>query len=281
MPKKALIAGCGYVGCELAARLVRDGHDVYGLRRNVGALPAGVRPVEADLADASTLDDLPRGLDVIFYTASSDASSEQAYRRAYVDGLRNAIEALSTAGSLPGRLIVTTSTAVYGQDRGEWVDETSETAPEGFQGRVLLESERLATSTEMESVVVRFGGIYGPGRTRLIDSVRRGEAAVPDRPAYTNRIHRDDCAGVLRHLMGLPAPERVYLGVDDEPADRRDLITWLAAELGAPEPPLETRSGPSGKRCRNARLVATGYAFEYPTFRQGYAAVLADLPSSP
>ena len=99
------------------------------------------------------------------------------------------------------------------------MDETSETSPREFSGRRLLEGEQLFLQSPFPATIVRMAGIYGPGRTRLIDQVRRGEAICQTgEPRYTNRIHRDDCAGVLRHLMSLSSPDAMYLGTDHEPA---------------------------------------------------------------
>ena len=133
------------------------------------------------------------------------------------------------------------------------------------------------------ATVVRFAGIYGPGRGWLIERARSGASCSDDPPKYTNRIHRDDCAGVLAHLVGLAVDREWlddrYIGVDDEPAAECEVLDWLAARLGAP-PPRRTPAGApaargSGKRCSNARLRGTGYRFRYPSFRDGYAAVLA------
>ncbi len=126
---------------------------------------------------------------------------------------------------------------------------------------------------------MRFGGIYGPGRDRLIREVKAGASCVADPPVYTNRIHRDDCAGVLRHLMSLRSPHVVYCGVDSEPAARCVVLDWLADRLGAP-PPARLPPDPSaarGKRVSNARLLESGYDFLYPSFREGYAQVLDAL----
>jgi nucleoside-diphosphate-sugar epimerase len=276
-----LVIGCGYVGTALAELLARDREEVVAVRRGAAGMPAGVHLLRADVTRPDTLAALPT-CDRVFYTVAADGSSEAAYRAAYVDGLANVVEALRRGGATPQRLIVTTSTAVYGQDNGEWVDEDSETTPARFQGRILLESEAVAHGAGMPAVCVRFGGIYGPGRTRLIDSVRRGDIALARHPSYTNRIHRDDCAGVLLHLAALPQPARVYVGVDRDPADYRDVVAWLADRLGAPAPRSESAAervasgapGPRGKRCRSDRLAASGYRFAYPTFREGYGAML-------
>jgi nucleoside-diphosphate-sugar epimerase len=178
-------------------------------------------------------------------------------------------------------MFFTSSTAVYGQIHGEWVDETSETSPEGFAGLRLLEAEELLVRGPFAATVVRMAGIYGPGRVRLINQVMRGEALCHEgERRYTNRIHRDDCAGILRHLMALGSPEVVYLGADNEPADQSEVLRWLAKRLGVPMPRTEPRAAvpprktQSNKRCRNSLLLETGYRFRYPTFREGYEAIL-------
>lgn len=272
--ERVLIAGCGYVGSALAARLAADGHEVWGMRRNPDGLPEGVRPVAADLRDRATLA-LPSGLTAVFYTAAADGGSDDEYRAAYVDGPRNLIAALVARGERPRRVVFTSSTSVYGQTGGEWVDENSPTEPEGFGGRRMLEGEGIVRGGPFPGVVLRLGGIYGPGRTSYIDRVRSGAAECPAETTYANRIHRDDCAGALRHLMLLPEPLPVYLGVDRAPADSCEVLHWLAATLGRPAPIRSASTRRRGnKRCRSDRLVASGYEFAYPTYREGFRALL-------
>jgi len=180
-------------------------------------------------------------------------------------------------------VVFVSSTGVYAQRRGEWVDEDSSAEPEGHAGRRLLEGERIALGSPFQAVVLRAGGIYGPGRAGAIErALFRASGDGP--PVYTNRIHRDDLAGVLRHLMLLPEPESLYLGVDHEPADRRAVAEWLASRLG-PETPRRAEPAlgraRSNKHCSNARLVASGYSFLYPTFREGFAAVLEEMDVLP
>lgn len=281
-----LIAGCGYVGTALGMRLASEGHHVWGLRRGVGALPCGIRPFPADLTAPETLRALPSTLDVVFYTAAADRSDDEAYRAVYVDGLRNLLDALVDQGQRIHRMIYTSSTGVYAQSSGEWVDESSPAEPRDFSGARILEGERLLLDGPSAATVLRLGGIYGPGRTRLIDRVRQGIGAPMEGSAvYANRIHRDDCAGALRHLMMLDQPDHLYLGVDHEPAEQGEVFRWLAAQLGVPPPlnaatidPPTARHG-SNKRCRNAKLVGSGYRFYFPTFREGYAALLREAYS--
>jgi nucleoside-diphosphate-sugar epimerase len=279
---RVLIAGCGYVGEALGRRLLADDHEVWGLRRNPRTLPAGIASIAADLAQPEDLADLPGGIDFVFYLVSPNGSEDALYRRAYVEGLRGLIGALHRNGQKPP-LLFASSTAVYRQYDGDWVDESSETAPDHWSGKRLLEGEQIALQALPSATVVRFGGIYGPRRTQLIDRVRSGRAGYQaDPPQYANRIHRDDCAGALHHLMNLENPDSVYLAVDNEPAEERAVLFWLAGVMGSPLPreaeKTEVSKRPRGnKRCRNARLVQSGYTFRYPTFREGYSAVLEGM----
>ncbi len=278
---RILIAGCGDVGAVLGSNLSAAGHVVWGLKRRPVTLPASIRGVAADLSDPASLNGLPPALDYVFYTAAADGFSEAAYRRAYVDGVANLLRALEKAGQQPRRLLFTSSTSVYAQCRGEWVDEDSPAESPSFAGRCLRQGEQLLWDGPYPATVIRFGGIYGPGRTRLLDSLRRGHATcVEQPPVYTNRIHRDDCAAALQHLVQLPQPYSLYLGVDDDPAPQCEVLRWLAERLGAPGPTMVDAAAAeeavlrANKRCSNARLRASGFRFRYPTYREGYAALL-------
>ncbi len=280
---RVLITGCGFVGGALARRLTSEGHEVWGLRRNTDTLPPEIHPFAADLCRPESLRNLPPDLDFVFYTASADSAAAEAYRAAYVTGMGNLLDALAEQKQSPRRLFFTSSTSVYGQNAGEWVDEDSPTEPEHHTGRIMLEAEQVALSSPHPATAVRLGGVYGPGRRRLIESVRRGEARCAEGPPrYVNRIHRDDCAGVLHHLMNLENREDIYLAVDDEPADEGEVVRWLAERLGASPPQIVSQTDQdsprrrSNKRCKNARLAATGYRLIYPSFREGYGEMLRE-----
>lgn len=278
--KRVLVAGCGYVGTALAEQLAAAGHEVWGLRRSPQEPSGGVTFIAADLSRPETLEALPEGLDLVAYTTAADERSEAAYREAYVEGPRNLLAALKAQGQAVQRVAFTSSTGVYGQNQGEWVDESSPTEPTSFTGRILLEGEQVfLEQSPFPAIVLRLSGIYGPGRTRLIDRVRSGEVRRLEEPRYTNRIHRDDCAGALRHLLLLSEPKSLYIGVDEEPADLSDVYDWLSQELGqGPVPVQDPPEGPvrTGKRCRGQRLRESGYRFAYSTFREGYREMLGE-----
>ena len=280
---RVLIAGCGDVGTALGLLLAADGHEVFGLRRSPGGLPEPIRPLAGDLTDVASLGAIPDGVDLVAYTAAADRFDDEAYRHAYVDGVANLLGALHARRARPRRLLFTSSTAVYAQTDGEWVDERSPAHPTSFSGQRVLEGERLVLASGVPAIVLRLAGIYGPGRTRVVDRVRSGAATCPDGPPrWTNRIHRDDCAGAAHHLLTVEDADPFWLGVDHEPAEECAVLQWLAARLGVPpprrvprEPGAAARRG-SSMRCSNRKLLASGYAFRYPTFRDGYATLVDD-----
>jgi nucleoside-diphosphate-sugar epimerase len=281
---RVLIAGCGYVGTAAGLELAQCGHVVYGLRRHPAALPAPLRPLECDLVDPGALATVvPEELDAVIYCASPEESTDQAYVDTYVRGLTHVLEALEQRQAPVKRVVLTTSTAVYGQQDGGWVDEASPTEPTHFSGRRLLEAERVLASSAFAGVSLRLAGIYGPGRTGLLRRVAAGTARLPARPRFSNRIHLSDCAGALAHLLTVGKPPSVIIGADDEPADQEEVLCWLAQQLGVAPPlredPDNARAagrGTTNKRCRNARLEASGYALRAPTFRHGYAPLITE-----
>ncbi|MFW6051615.1 MAG: SDR family oxidoreductase [Myxococcota bacterium] len=285
---RVLIAGCGYVGSALGVELAAAGHEVWGLRRGAAALPARICPIHADLTDPSLPSMLPEGIGRVVYAASPASPSDEGYARTYVHGLTNLLRALERRGAPVRRVLLTTSTAVYAQSDGAWVDESSATEPTHSSGRRLLEGERVLAEGPFPGVAVRLAGIYGPGRDGLLRRVLEGRARCPERPRHSNRIHRDDCAGLLHHLLDHPRPHPVYIGVDDAPDDLGEVYRWVADRLGVPHPPRETsherdvgRRAPSNKRCRNGRLRASGYRLRVPSYREGYLPLIEALRASP
>ena len=280
MPAAApvLIAGCGDVGMRLAALLQAQGQRLLCLRRNVAALAPGLPGFAADLADAASLRALPRGIRRVVYLPAPLMRDAVAYRTVYLAGLANLLDALDEPALQ--RCVLVTSSAVYGEHAGAWVDEDTPPAPLGFNGAILLQAEALLHTRlgASRGVVLRLAGLYGPGRTQLLDTLRNGTARAPrDPPFYANRIQVDDAAAALAHLLALPDPASVYLGVDDTPLPLHELYAALAQQLRAPAPGIgPPPPGIGNKRLRNARLRASGWAPRWPDTRAGYAALRVD-----
>lgn len=253
---RILIAGCGYVGSALGLLLTAEGHTVFGLCRDTKALPSAIIPISVDLSTPLPPDALPPNLDAVVHAVSPDDSTDEAYKLAYADGPRNLITALEPQENLR-RFIFVSSTGVYGQKGGEWVDEESPAGPETTSGKRLLEGERLVLDGPFPATVLRPGGTYGPDRTGAIERALHGAPGEEDPPRYTNRIHRDDCAGALRHHILLPDLDPIYLGVDHEPATLSTVAKWLTTRPGKAIPPEAnaSRNSPrarTNKRCRRA-----------------------------
>jgi len=276
---RILVAGCGDIGSLTAQRWRSAGHQVVGLRRRIAALPEAIEGIAADLTDATSLSVLEGQLfDLVLVASSAGAFTRQAYQQVYVDGLVNLLRAVS---GKPSWLLVS-STGVYHQTDGEWVNEESATCPASFSGQALLRAEQiLADKAPADYSIVRFGGIYGPGRTRMLDDVRAGKGCPRSPVQYTNRIHRNDCAGILDYLgtrlLASEPVSKLYLGVDKAPAPMWEVRQWIAQRL---ELTLDDTLGnlPSrggNKRCSNARLLGAGYRFEFPDYRAGYGDLIA------
>ncbi|WLI12760.1 MULTISPECIES: SDR family oxidoreductase [Pseudomonas] len=275
-----LIAGCGDVGSRLATQLLAGHWQVYGLRRNVSRLPTGVLGVAGDLFSAQCPADWPTAtLDYLVYSAAATDHDEAGYRAAYVEGLQHVLGWLKQHGQQPKRILFVSSSSVYGQQDGEWVDETSPTVAGGYSGRLMLEAEQVARDSGIPASIVRLTGIYGPGREWLLTQVRRGYRVAIDPPLYANRIHVDDAAGLLAFLLEADrrgvALDDAYIGVDDAPAPMAEVVGWLREFLGVTEWADDASVRRAGsKRCSNARAKALGWMPKYSSFREGYAAIL-------
>ena len=259
-----------------------QGWRVQGMRRNVAALPAAIEPLAGDLHDDACPPGWPQGpLDYLVYCAAAIQHDEAGYRAAYVDGLRRVLGWLAQHGQRPRRIFFASSSGVYGQQQGEWIDEDSPAEAQSFSAVIMREAERVALDSGLAATTVRLTGLYGPGREWLLSQVRGGYRVSETPPLYGNRIHVDDAAGLFATLLQADADgaslANCYLGVDDEPAPLHEVVGWLREQLGVSHWSDEQRVRRAGsKRCRNARARAQGWAPQYPSYREGYAAILAE-----
>jgi len=288
MTRRILIAGCGDIGTAVGAALANQGHHVVGLRRS--AVPAeanGICYFQADLTRPGTLPNLPVNFDLVLVIVTPSERSEAGYKAIYLQGVGHLLEHFASQGARPP-VIYVSSTRVYGQHQGEWVNENSITEPADGYGRILLEAEQqvLAFSgqndagTGATNTIVRFSGIYGRGLQFMQKLAVQGKPIQYSPPSFTNRVHRDDCVSVLIFLVHKAlAGESLashYLVSDDDPAPKWDVVAWFADQAGMPQPAqqvltetLAEKTG-QGKRCSNQRIREAGYDFLYPSYRDGY-----------
>ena len=289
---RVLIVGCGYVGMPLGAELVKQGHEVFGLRRSTGAeadfKAAGIKPLTADITKAEQLAQLPGGYGWVVNCVSASGGGAEEYRQVYLQGTRNLIEWLGAAP--PKKFVYTSSTSVYGQNDGSLVKENSPTEPAVETGKILVETERVLLAAARErkfpAVILRLAGIYGPDRGYWLKQYMSNEARIEGNGArILNMIHRDDVVGAIIASLKSGRPGEVYNAVDDEPVTQLAFFQWLSGPLGKELPPsapedaeVVSKRGVTNKKVSNRRLkMELGYQLKYPTFRQGYTAELIRL----
>jgi nucleoside-diphosphate-sugar epimerase len=290
LPMRVLIVGYGYLGRALGAELARQGHRVFGLRRNwdpdAEQAEPGVERLVADITQPNDLAALPKQWDWVVNCASSSGGGVGDYRAVYLQGTRNLLQWLCVAP--PKKFVYTGSTSVYGQTDGSLITESSSTEPATETGRVLVETEQSllesARRDAFPAVLLRVAGIYGPGRGYWFKQFLSGTAVIDGKgERLLNMIHRDDVAGAVIAALQSGRPGGIYNAVDDEPVTQLDFFEWLSAATGKPLPPFVPEDSASGlkrgltsKRVSNLRLkTELGYRLRYPTFREGYAAEIA------
>lgn len=275
--ESVLIVGCGYLGRRAAGAWLAEGRTVAAVTRsteNAEELQsAGIEPLIGDVTNAGTLNELPAA-GTLLYAVGFDRNAGPSMREVYVEGLRNV---LSQMAGRVGRLIYISSTSVYGQNAGEFVDEESPCEPARENGRICLEAENVVRefgrTDQCRVNVLRLAGIYGPGRLlRRIEAVKSGEPIAGNPEAYLNLIHVDDAVGAVMACEANGRGGRTYLVCDDQPIQRREYYETLAALVGGESPQFETDQNDTnrGKRCRNERVHnELRLTLAYPTIREG------------
>jgi nucleoside-diphosphate-sugar epimerase len=284
-----LIVGCGYLGERLGERLRRQGERVVGTVRSpdrASAITAlGIDPVVADVLAPESLGRLPEA-EHMFYAVGFDRAAGSSMRRVYVDGLRNVLEKLPRTVT---RVVYASSTGVYGQTDGEWVDEASPAVPQHESGRVCLEAEQLlrnwaaSTDRSVTAIVLRFAGLYGPGRMVRRSLLEREEPIPGDPQKFLNLIHIDDAAQAAVAALEAVRPEPLYVVTDDRPVTREEYYTRMAELLDAPAPRFalaaantpEAARDATNKRLSNRRIKSgLNLSLIYPDITTGLAAAL-------
>lgn len=277
MTEKLLIIGCGDIGQRLARQIAPAGYINTGLRRRACIDLPYLHYRQCDVTQAEQLNPLlAEGFDVIVISMTPAERSDEGYKQAYVDSCQQLITGLDQQAYKPRLILFVSSTAVYGQNDGSWIDESSPTDPENFSGRRLLEAEQIILGSGYVSSIVRLSGIYGPGRNRLIEQVINQRASAS--PHYTNRIHAEDCAAALAHLIELGKQHTlatIYLATDSNPTPMVEVVSWIAEQLNVSNfLAADTTNERGNKRISNQRLISSGFRLAYPDFKTGYNELL-------
>lgn len=264
--RRTLLVGCGKLGTRLGLRLVADGGEVLALRRDTSALPGAFVPISADLREPVARSVIPAVDDVVITLPPGEDDGAES---PYVRSLRHLADALPVA---PRRVVLVSSTRVLEGRAGPTpLTESAEPAPASARATALLNGERLAID-RLGALIVRPAGIYGPGRDMLVQRVREG--APMQYARRTNRIHESDLVRALEAVLREPEPPQLLHAVDARPAPLGDVVTWIAQALGVPPPPRIEPAVPSGTVLRGDRLAALLGTLRYPSFEDGYRALL-------
>src|SRR6056297_149016 len=266
-----LMVGCGDIGTRAGLSVLQRGWRVEAVRRNTAKLPEGFIAHAADYTVPGSLDFAEQlAPDFVVATFNPSDRSASGYRAGFHTAMRNLLQGLGA--HRPRHIIMSSSTRVFAERDGGWVDEQSPLTTGDEWAQAIIAGEQLLLQSELAASVVRFGGIYGTPGGRLLARISRGEMCPPRPVSYTNRIHREDCAGFIVHLLQLAEAGEVlapvYIGVDDAPAPRFEVESWLAGKLGVARAESEGNAEPirhnsSGhKRCANKALRASGYTLK-------------------
>jgi nucleoside-diphosphate-sugar epimerase len=297
--KRLVIFGCGYVGSALARAAMKAGAQVTALTRNpekAAALGAdGVRDVVVgELSSTDWHGRIAPGADFVVNCVSSGGGGLDGYRRSYVGGMKSILHWAATGAQPVGTFVYTSSTSVYPQGNGAVVDESATPLVNVAGGGALVEAENLLRSAAAEVrrrwFILRLAGIYGPGRHLLLDQLRAGADMLPGTGNNRlNLVHRDDVVATIQSCLAAPTgvANEVFNVSDGQPATKREIVEWLAQQLGRAVPMFDGIQPPSARRggepvpdriISNARLRARlNWRPRFPSFREGYRALL-DLP---
>ena len=291
--KRILVVGYGKLGSRVAQRLSNK-HEVTAIKRSPIEPQDKINMCFADVTNSGSLknvlnESLVGGVDYLIYCLSPSERSEKGYRDAYLIGLKNVLTNLPNSDALQ-HIIFVSSTSVYHQANGEMVDENSLCSPSAFSGKVLLEAEAYISDLTVASTSIRFSGIYGASRGRLIDQVKQAletGGVLKTAPGYTNRIHEDDCVGFICHLVNLldegQAIEAYYVASDSCPMSLAEVYRYIAEQLNHIETSYQDKNlnvsvsensahsrRAGSKRCVNKRMLDTGYSLSFNSYLEGY-----------
>lgn len=272
-----LLLACGDIGTRVGLRMLEHGWRVTAARRQVDALPAAFDRVAVDLLDSDSVKRLSDiSADYVLFTPTPTSRSEEGYRQMFETGLGHILEHQNR--NCLRRWFMASSTSVYGQNGDDWVDERSPTRPTAYSGQAVLAAEQALTDDSDESTVLRFGGIYGPGRERQLQMVREGRCSE-DGDAFSNRIHSEDCAAAFEHLLLRDERgdrvEPCYVAVDNQPTPIGEVQRWLAEQMGVEYRCAEgSKRRVGSKRCSNQLLRNSGWTPAYPSYQEGYGEMI-------
>jgi nucleoside-diphosphate-sugar epimerase len=273
---QVLILGCGDIGTRVGLLLLDQGWRVAAARRNPERLPDQFDRHKVNLADPANWGALGAvAPDYVVVTPTPQSYDPAGYQAGFAEVAKTFASQKWIAQCR--RVIWVSSTRVYRESEGGWVDEHSPLNLDEAQAGSMIAGEaairRAATAT-----IIRPTGVYGDPEGMLMRRVRAGEGGAAG-ALYGNRIHREDLARLIVHCVDRDAAGQsvppTLVGADHDQTPTHEIEDWLADQIGV------TLNRPSGssppranRRCRNALLNRIGFQLSYPTWREGYKASL-------
>ena len=251
-----LFIGYGKTSSRVAKQLFQQNHQITTVSRSPKADDfARHLTQDIDQLDLSQIDPVDAVYVLLAPSRNSTLSSIEAYQQTYVDSVQPIINALKLHPIK--RIIVVSSTRVYGENSGEIINDDSAILLKDEQGRLLLKMEQLwQQAYPTQCVIVRPTGIYGASTARMVKLAETTK--IYPNIHWSNRIHIDDLASFLAHLLHVERPEKSYICSNNKPQPLHEMILKIQRELGLPELVLENEEE-TGKRIFVERMAGSGF----------------------
>lgn len=262
-----LFIGYGKTSQRLAKQLFQQGHQITTISQS----PKSDEFATHLIQDVHQLDlSLLPAIDWVYVLLSPRQSTVEAYQQTYLDSVQPIVQALKFHPVK--RIVVVSSTRVYGQQQGEQIDDDSLVQPNDPQGEILRQMELAwLAAYPQQTTIVRPTGIYGSSVARMCTLAQQTRSYPTIH--YSNRIHLDDLAGFLVFLIHIPQPAESYIVSNNQPIPLHEVIVWFQQQLGLPGLSVSSREI-SGRRIYAKRMLDSGFKLQHPDCFQDYAAQL-------
>ncbi|MSQ80473.1 MAG: NAD-dependent epimerase/dehydratase family protein [Candidatus Methylopumilus sp.] len=277
-PLKVLIVGCGQLGFSIAKSSDSNVFKMYGFSRSLKKSLSSIEMTQVDILKPEAIGAIKTiAPDFIIYTASADAQSPESYQEHYVEGMQQTCKAILELNSFR-HLFFVSSTRVYGQKTTRILSELDIPEPIDYGGEALLETEIIASQLKDKATILRFSGIYGPNRPRMIQLAQSNPGNWPATNNWSNRIHEEDGAAfivfLIKRLVHDESIASLYLVTDGVPTKQYDVLTWIRNRMQLPIDEIEVPMLEGGKQLKSVLVDKTGFILKYPDFMRGYEAMI-------
>lgn len=265
-----LFIGYGKTSWRVAKQLFEQGHQITTISQSA-KMDGYVTHLVQDVHQLNLAHIPP--IDWVYVLLSPNESTPEAYQRVYVDSVQPISKALKQHPVQ--KVVVVSSTRVYGENHGERIDDEAEMKPNDEQGRLLLKMEQLwQQAYPSASIIIRPTGIYGTSVARMLKLAEKTKT-YPNLH-WSNRIHIDDLANFLAHLLHVEHAEKSYIISNNQPSLLHETIQWFQRQLHLPELVLQS-DGCSGKRIYATRMAEMGFQLQHKDCFEDYLEMLGAL----